>query len=275
MNLRTLPLGASRERCYMQELANCEGPISGEHLISKALMQVLRGDGDFTISGLPWLDVGVEKKVGLNSLTAKCLCRRHNAALSPLDSVAALFVSALRECLEMPGTPDSYLFSGHDVERWLLKTLKAMAVSGNLGRGCVKSAGIFRSDIDIIERLDDHRSWPAGAGLYLAMPEQSRLINDARLRICPWMNRQEEIVGLWTCIAGLQFIMMIADPATLAQDVRHWLYRPGALKVAVGPSHRLIEFSWDDGLRHSPMTLTFEKSVTGEILSKSLPVGET
>jgi hypothetical protein len=108
------------------------------------------------------------------------------------------------------------------------------------------------------------------------MPEQSRLINDARLRICPWMNRQEEIVGLWTCIAGLQFIMMIADPATLAQDVRHWLYRPGALKVAVGPSHRLIEFSWDDGLRHSPMTLTFEKSVSGDILSgSSLPVGET
>jgi hypothetical protein len=72
VNLRTLPLGDSRERCYMQELANCEGPISGEHLISKAVMQVLRGDGDFTISGLPWLDVGVEKKVGLNSLTAKC-----------------------------------------------------------------------------------------------------------------------------------------------------------------------------------------------------------
>jgi hypothetical protein len=66
--------------------------------------------------------------------------------------------------------------------------------------------------------------------------------------------------------------MMIADPATLAQDVRHWLYRPGALEVAVGQSHRLIEFSWDDGLRHSRMTLTFEKSVSGDILSGSLPV---
>jgi hypothetical protein len=178
-------------------------PLAQGRRQSESSDAALRGDGDFTISGLAWLYVGAERKVGLNSLTAKCLCRRHNAALSPLDSAAALFVSALRECLGMPGTPDPYLFSGHDVERWLLKTLKAMAVSGNLGRDRVKLAGIFRSDIDIIERLDDHRSWPAGAGLYLAMPEQSRLINDARFRICPWMNRQDEIVGLWTCIAGL------------------------------------------------------------------------
>src|SRR5262245_47866189 len=81
LRLGDLPAGESRERCYMRELATCEDPISGEHLISRAVMEVLRGDGDFTISGVPWLEAGVEKAVGLNSLTANCLCRRHNAAL--------------------------------------------------------------------------------------------------------------------------------------------------------------------------------------------------
>lgn len=49
------------ERCYMHELGNCEAPISGEHLISEAVIEILRGDGDFTVSGLPWLEAGEAK----------------------------------------------------------------------------------------------------------------------------------------------------------------------------------------------------------------------
>jgi hypothetical protein len=116
----------------MRELASCKGKISGEHLISKAVIEVLRDDGEFTVSGVPWLAVGQEKSVGINSLVANCLCEKHNNALSDLDSAAALFITALRECLESAAASEPYLFSGHDIERWLLKTLKAMAASGNL-----------------------------------------------------------------------------------------------------------------------------------------------
>jgi hypothetical protein len=48
----------------MRELASCEAPISGEHLISESVIEVLRGDGDFTVSGLPWLEAGEIKKTG-------------------------------------------------------------------------------------------------------------------------------------------------------------------------------------------------------------------
>ncbi|MHC2385152.1 hypothetical protein [Bradyrhizobium liaoningense] len=57
----------------MQELGNCEAPISGEHLISEAVIEILRGDGNFTASGLPWLEAGETKALAPKNLTANCL----------------------------------------------------------------------------------------------------------------------------------------------------------------------------------------------------------
>jgi hypothetical protein len=213
-------------------------------------------------SGVPWLEVGQEKKVGPNALTANCLCKGHNSALSPLDAAAALFVSALRESMEAATAPNPYLFSGHDIERWLLKTLKAMAVSGNLARGRKKLAGAFKRDIDIIRMLDDHGSWPAGSGLYFIMSSGSRLVNDTRFRIQPWFDAaDDEIVGLWTSIVGLQFVMMIAAPEAGGVDMGRSLFRPSCVDISIGQSRRLVELSWDDELKHDPLTMTFERSV--------------
>jgi len=58
LDLRSGSPSTTLERCYMQELGNCEAPISGEHLISEAVIEILRGDGNFTASGLPWLEAG-------------------------------------------------------------------------------------------------------------------------------------------------------------------------------------------------------------------------
>jgi hypothetical protein len=103
LGLRMLPPETSHDRCYMRELQNCEGPISGEHLISQTVIEVLRGEADFTVSGLPWQGAGEEKRLAPGNLTANCLCRRHNSALSPLDSAAGLpdCVSAWRRRLRL------------------------------------------------------------------------------------------------------------------------------------------------------------------------------
>ncbi|MHC2273674.1 hypothetical protein ACVME8_000285 [Bradyrhizobium diazoefficiens] len=82
LGLRMLPPEASHDRCYMRELHNCEGSISGEHLISETVIEVLRGEGDFTVSGLAWQEAGEEKRLAPGNLTANCLCRRHNSAVS-------------------------------------------------------------------------------------------------------------------------------------------------------------------------------------------------
>ncbi|BBZ96175.1 hypothetical protein BRDID11004_29180 [Bradyrhizobium diazoefficiens] len=258
-----LPPEASHDRCYMRELHNCEGSISGEHLISETVIEVLRGEGDFTVSGLAWQEAGEEKRLAPGNLTANCLCRRHNSALSPLDSAAGLFFSGLRECMEEKIAPTPYLFSGHDIERWLLKTLKAMAVSRNLARGRIRLPGSFQRDIDVIELLDDPSAWSSATGIYFIMPAGARFVNNPRFRLQPWFgDAQEEIVGLWASFVGLEFVVMIAAPnVSSSPDLKRWLYRPGSIEMSIGNSRRQIELSWEDGLAHAPIKFAFERPV--------------
>jgi hypothetical protein len=263
LGLRRLPPGDSLPRCYMQELASCEPPISGEHLFSKAVMEVLKGDGDLSVTGMPWQDTDEEKIIGLNSLRANCLCRRHNSALSPLDDAAARFIAALRKSMEGDTTPEVLLFSGHDIERWLLKTLKALAVSGNLASGREKLPGAFERNIDVIKLLDDYTAWPEATGLYFIMPTDSRMRNDKRFKIQPrYDDAQKEIVGLWTSFVGIEFVMMIAAPdINKSRELRRSLYRPGRLEFSIDAFRKLIELSWDDGRVHDSLNVTFERLV--------------
>ena len=140
LGLHALTENSVVEKCYMKELRSCAGGISGEHLISKSVILILQDGGDFSVSGLPWLAEGEAKILAPRNLTANCLCVTHNSALSPLDDAARYFFAALKSCLDRQADGARYLMSGHDLERWLLKTIKAFAVSGNLAKGSVAFA---------------------------------------------------------------------------------------------------------------------------------------
>jgi len=76
---------------------------------------------------------GEERSIGLSSLTSNCLCQVHNSALSQLDTAAARCFQAIKfGDLERTGEGKHYLFSGHDIERWMLKTLANMVASRNI-----------------------------------------------------------------------------------------------------------------------------------------------
>jgi hypothetical protein len=146
----------------MKELGSCVPPISGEHIISDSVCQVLIGDGEFSISGVPWLEAGEVKIIA--PLQAKCLCTKHNSALSYLDDAAHHFFASLKLYLERDAGPRHALISGHDLERWLLKTAKAAAVSKNLARGRERLSGAFSQDEAILDMLDAPGHWPRARG---------------------------------------------------------------------------------------------------------------
>jgi hypothetical protein len=75
----------------MKELGSCDGGISGGHLISKSIIEFLKLDGDFVVSGLPWLEEGETKSLGPKNLVANCLCSKHNSAPKRLSLQAARF----------------------------------------------------------------------------------------------------------------------------------------------------------------------------------------
>jgi hypothetical protein len=86
---------------------------------------------ELEVSGMPWLN-GQTKALGFGALTARCLCAKHNSLLSPIDVVGANFFEAIQKCgTTETGLGLNFLLSGHDVERWMLRTLAVFGVSKN------------------------------------------------------------------------------------------------------------------------------------------------
>lgn len=264
LGLCSLSKGEAQEGCYLAALGSCDGGLSGEHLISKSVMRLLAGDGDFTIGGTPWLAKGEFKSVGFNSLTAKCLCQRHNSNLHPLDDAALYLFASLRSMFEDNESSSQFIVSGHDVERWLLKTLKAMAVSKNLGRGRDALDGEFSDGIDVSGLLDDVEAWRPGTGLYCVMAPGEQTQNHNRFQLAPITTEGGTISGLWANILGISFVLML-EPLDLRQSPQLYgsVHRPGAITVSHPKVHNTIFLSWSDDRRHrDTLSLKFLSKVS-------------
>ncbi|MFQ5853650.1 MAG: SEC-C metal-binding domain-containing protein [Candidatus Binatia bacterium] len=122
----------SLESCYVSPLADCSSKRSREHYISESLLHYLNRNNDLTVSGLPWVE-GEHQVLPPSAVSSRVLCERHNSALSPLDVIAVrLFQAFDEEGAAGSGQQLLYLFSGHDLERWLLKILCGITCSKNL-----------------------------------------------------------------------------------------------------------------------------------------------
>jgi hypothetical protein len=258
LGLKSLPWAGSIAKCYMKELESCVGPISGEHLISESVIHVLKAEGDFSISGLPWLAPGQEKTLGPQSLRAHCLCTKHNSVLHPLDDAAKYFFSSLRSYLESDSGSRHALVSGHDIERWLLKTAKATAVSKNLARGRERLTGAFSRDTTILDMLDDPQQWPDGAGLYCTMNTGDRAFNHKRFQLQPLTNSQDEIEALALNILGLSFVLLL-EPLDVSKYpfLQGARFRPGRVMVSYPTATNWLTMSWEDDKAHEPLTMQF------------------
>jgi len=88
----------SNPNCYLRATNDCSQDISREHYISANILEQL-GDEGIEVAGVPWLKPGESKRLAVDNLTAKILCKRHNENLSPLDSEAGTFLRFLTEAL--------------------------------------------------------------------------------------------------------------------------------------------------------------------------------
>jgi hypothetical protein len=263
LGLKSLPPGASLARCYMSELSSCVAPISGEHLISESVIRVLKADGDFSIAGVPWLAPGEEKVLPPQALRANCLCVKHNSALHPLDDAAQYLFASLSAFLTQDSGMRHALVSGHDVERWLLKTAKAIAVSGNLARGRTRLPGVFAQEATMLDMLDDPHLWPEGAGLYCTMNTGDTTVNHSRFQLQPLTNAEEIIEALALNILGIGFVLFLATPDENRHPfLRGARYRPARIIVAYPSSTCWLTMSWEDSRKHEELTMHFVRPAT-------------
>ena len=254
LGLKTLPPAGRVEKCYMKGLCSCVPPISGEHIISESVCKVLTGDGEFSISGVPWLEAGEAKIIAPPQ--GNCLCKKHNSSLSPLDSAAHYFFASLRSYFEHDAGMRHAILSGHDLERWLLKTAKAAAVSRYLARGRERLSGTFTRDEAILEMLDDPRHWPEGAGLYCTMSTGDLTESTLRFQLQPLTNEHDDIEALAINIIGFRFVLLLE-----ACDLNKYpflsgaKYRPGRIVISYPTSTSWVTLSWADNTVHEILTV--------------------
>jgi hypothetical protein len=260
VDLHNTGLTGKHDRCYMSATGACDTKISGEHLISHSVLKVL-AEKQVEVSGTPWLKPGDKKMLPFSALTTNALCQRHNSLLSPIDSVGAALFEAIQKC----GTTDTgpgllFLLSGHDVERWMLRSLAIFGVSGNFA---IDGAVIDQNFVDrlrIVELLEDPKQWKKPLGFYLTRGLGHQFWRRDNIQIAPVVKTGgDEIMGITLDLQGLEFALLAADHDVTGTGLDKALYRPAAFVFDMDGTRHRIQLSWEDGLSHQDVIITWKK----------------
>jgi hypothetical protein len=252
-------MSGSHEACYLRSTDACCTKITGEHLISETVLSVLAYK-EIEVSGLPW-QKGAKKRLGFAALTTGCLCKTHNSALSPIDTMGGRFFDALQKCgTGETGPNQDFLFSGHDIERWMLRTLAAFGVSKNFAIDGARIDTGFVERLRFAELLEDTTQWKPPLGMYLIQGINYQFTQKENIQLAPILRRgTEEVVGILTDLQGFQIGVLATDHDIIGTGLDKAVYRPGKLIFKMGRFTHVIEMSWDDNLPHMDITITWKK----------------
>jgi hypothetical protein len=258
VRLHNTGMQGSNPSCYLRTTSACCTKVSGEHLISETVLSVL-AEKRVELSGLPWLG-GQKKILGFKALTANCLCKTHNSALSPIDTVGGRFFAAIQSCgTSLTGPPHNFLFSGHDVERWMLRTIAALGASKNFAIDGAQIDSAFVERLRLAELLEDPMRWRSPLGMYLMHGVGYQFAWRENLQLSPIVRRgSDEIVGVIVDIQGFQIGVLADDHDIRGTGLDRAVYRPCSLAFKMGHLTHTIQICWDDALPHMDVTITWQ-----------------
>jgi hypothetical protein len=192
---------------------------------------VLQTIGDtVAVSGVPWLPEGQEKEIGINSLTARILCSRHNSALSPLDSAVGEFfekLQAIEVDLQQKSLSRKHSFvlmSGEALELWMLKLACGLFYSKNAAADGARLIDQHKVNEELVQEAFLLGRWREGCGLYLRPPQGFRTPDPHTISMAaPLIALNEELLK-----AG-------------------WIHRPTELRFEIGTRAHSIALTWQPG----------------------------
>jgi len=258
--------GYSHPRCYLRSTKDCSEKITGEHFISRTVLEVL---GDMVaIDGAPWLPAGERREIGINSLTAKVLCDRHNGPLSPLDrSAGELFGRLLgihrdmrRSSLSRKGS--IWLTSGEALERWMLKAACGFFYSKNASKEAAALATDHVIDDALVVRALFSGVWNHGCGLYMRAGAGMTFTTAGAVSISALTSSSEKrVVGARLIMGGLWFDLLFDNSAFDEEWYQSgWVYRPAELIFENGRRLHRIWLSWPMPGTGYSLTLSYKGS---------------
>lgn len=200
------------KNCWANSIGGCSSKISGEHIITKAVFK----DDLLNISGVPWLS-GETKKLPKQNLEANVLCTLHNSGLSSLDITAKNLAESLRELVIPRSQNLSLTLDGWLFERWCLKVLIGLLVSGWVEGGKVHIPQEF------VEIAFGKSRFTNNAGLYFVInvtgvePKTDFI----QWRILLDSSTNTEVCGIAIIFRGLFIILFTREgnPEKLLRDM--------------------------------------------------------
>ena len=240
--------GFSHERCYMRWTQDCDKQLSGEHYISASVLKHLSGS-NVMLHGVHWLAQNETKTLPVTALKAKILCKRHNEALAGLDAMAGKFFSTLKlpyddvfDKKTLSRRSKWFLFSGEELEFWMLKT----------------AIGLFHSGVAAKERLSLNEEQTINPGCYNVLYNRTlsypcgvyiKPINISKKAEIQWVPASDvggrSMVVLRMTYLFLEFTLLFDPAATYGPDVTvSRTYRPSWLIVRNGRRTHNVMLTW-------------------------------
>ncbi|MEQ1613251.1 MAG: hypothetical protein ABL904_10900 [Hyphomicrobiaceae bacterium] len=242
--------GHRHAKCFASPDENCSTTISREHFISETLLRQIELNKTAKIAGLSWQQPKTFDIIPLKGLASKILCDRHNSALSPLDATMGAFSQAIAD-IDRDLHPDADAprfqrrqFCGEDLERWMLKCLIGMSVSGNIGGGLNPKC---------LDLLYDRIPWPTGWGLYWLIDRGPVAHHASSFLIETNVHPQTNVIMFVRfTMRGLPLGLCLGKPD---QPSAFGILRPSALSFRSGHRRRQIMLRWSRDRAGAPIQL--------------------
>ena len=244
------PTGHRHAKCFASAGENCSTTISREHFISETLLRQIELNNTAKIAGLSWQQPKTFDIIPLKGLASKILCDRHNSALSPLDAAMGAFSQAIAD-IDRDLHPDADAprfqrrqFCGEDLERWMLKCLIGMSVSGNIGGALNPKC---------LDLLYNRIAWPTGWGLYWLVDRGPVAHHASGFLIETNVHPQTNVIMFVRfTMRGLPLGLCLGKPD---QPSAFGILRPSALSFRSGHRRRPIVLSWSRDRAGGPIQL--------------------
>jgi hypothetical protein len=257
------PTGYSHPRCYLGFTQNCCTKISGEHFVSRGILQQI--GQSVSITGAPWLKRDEIKTLATKNLTANILCVRHNSAFSDIDTAAIRLFKFINE-ISMDLSKNTlsrkkkcYLVSGDDLEMWATKALLGMFHSQPQNTALAE----YTINHDVMENEIRTARLPKMCGIYLNAQLGVRRIHHENEITVGTITLKEEmrLIGLVIDIGGVSFDFLI-DPigVNTLREQETKLYRPAHLMFEGRTRAHVIFLSWS--FDHSELGVVFTRNLS-------------
>jgi hypothetical protein len=201
--------------CWASGLGDCSEKISREHLVSQSLFM----SEEITVQGFPWCK-DTPKKVGLQNLTAKILCRKHNSDLSPIDEAGAAAFDAIRQAKRLGNIRqrlrttywhvEKFKIDGPALERWFVKTLVNVAF-GREHRIGSDSTVAGEPSMRLVEIAFGKNKSDGRAGIYQVVHVGQQIQSDDTVSFSPLIKDNSYIAGGLFSFRGLRFLLFLGS----------------------------------------------------------------